>query len=246
MLELFLDTPDNDELELETEDESLDLSPEPESGQADNEDASGQEPRRGDPSVALRKEREEKRLLKKELESLRAEQQRWEAYQRHTPQPQQEQLDPAVLNEKLLDFMANDPVGFTRWWQEQTISQQEQRFQQQYGWLQEEKAAREANKAVEYIANERPEYAHVVAIPDFKEKLSHALQYADDPRGTAEWLAGVYDAGFKAGQAKPAVKSRMGSTIGNNTRLPKRESGAEIQDLMSMNRDQLEAYFSKQ
>jgi len=224
MLNSYLDTPDEDDLDNDLQPDDQDDPLEPESGQ----DISSEEvdqPRRGNPAIPLKQLREKERQYLKRIADLEAEKQRWDAYQRHSQEQQQPQISKEEANQKLLDFMANDPIGYTQWVQQQAKAELTNQWQQQYGWLNEEGASRQAKKATEALLQERPEYAYLAEAPSFQGKLTEALQYAEDPKATAEWLASVYHDATQIARGQQPRPSRMGSVVGNNTRRPKSGSG---------------------
>jgi hypothetical protein len=97
---------DNTDDELEQLDEGLDDADEL---PADDNDDDGEEPaRRGNPAIALRQEREEKRQLKQQLEELKQEQNNLKAlYEQmgHRGYVQQQQPDPSQLEMQRQQFL---------------------------------------------------------------------------------------------------------------------------------------------
>jgi hypothetical protein len=250
MLNSYLDTPDEDDLDNDLQPDDQDDPLEPESGQ-DIASEEVDQPRRGNPAVALRQERELRRKAEKRAQELESEKQRWDAYQRHSQQPQQDpNLIRAQVEQKLQQAMEGEhPLASfyelaTSAAEQRALERLNSHFQQQYGWLNEEGASRQAKKVTEALLQERPEYAYLAEAPSFQSKLTEALQYAEDPKATAEWLASVYHDATQIARGQQPRPSRMGSVVGNNTRRPKSGSGLP-DNVMGMRFHELQAALLK-
>lgn len=204
---------DTDDLYFDNQDD-LDIESQLLGDDDDEGDAPEGEPERGrgDLRIALKKEREERRQLREELEAMRRDSQRRDALLEQLGQRQQPQVDPARARQLFADRLVEAP--------DEVFQQRDQQLLNQ---VQRLNAPLYIKAAKSDIA-EHPEYGEVYRTrPKFKDTIDAYLQNQVNTYGavdnealneTLSYLHGIYlEASGGKTTSNDAAKKKLNSIV---------------------------------